>query len=74
MSPHYFSSDILDLIKHNEYDIIAFTSPSQVRNFMGLLNNNYSKKLKFACIGKTTEKEVLKYNITPWWFQKKPMD
>jgi uroporphyrinogen-III synthase len=55
------------MIKDNNYDIIAFTSPSQVRNFMKIFRStiNYQLSTKFACIGKTTEKEILKYGIKP---------
>ncbi len=49
-------------IKSGQYDIIIFTSPSGVNKFMEIFSN---RNIKSACIGKTTEKALLRHNITP---------
>jgi uroporphyrinogen-III synthase len=60
------SIDIIKRIKANNYDMLVFTSPSGFRNFVKIMNkNNCNANYKIACIGKTTEKEVLQQGYTP---------
>lgn len=62
----YTTNKIIDRIKDDKYDIILFTSPSGFRNFYKImLANKISTAFRMACIGTTTEKEMLKYNCHP---------
>lgn len=66
--PHSYSDEIAEMIKNNQYNIIIFTSPSQVQNFLKILNLKskiINLKLNTACIGRTTEKEIIKNGIKP---------
>ncbi len=63
------SKDIIERIKKDNYDMIIFTSPSGVNNFLKLINKD---SLKIACIGQTTEKEILRYNQKPLLVSTKP--
>jgi len=58
--------EIIQRIKANEYDLLVFTSPSGFRNFVKVMDqNNCKDPFKIACIGTTTEKEVLKLGYAP---------
>lgn len=60
------STEIIDQIKDEKYDIILFTSPSGFRNFYKImLAKNISSNFRMACIGTTTEKEMQKYKCQP---------
>jgi uroporphyrinogen-III synthase len=60
------SAEIIQRIKSNEYDLLVFTSPSGFRNFVKVMtDNNHIGTFKIACIGSTTEKEVLKFGYAP---------
>src|SRR5690625_4660774 len=52
----------------NKFDFITFTSPSTVRAFMEMLDNqsDFKKTLQVpaVCIGTTTEKTALQFNFT----------
>ncbi len=62
----YTSNEIIDRIKDDKYDIILFTSPSGFRNFYKImLENKVATNFRMACIGTTTEKEMLKNNCQP---------
>jgi uroporphyrinogen-III synthase len=62
----YTSNDIIDWIRDDNYQMILFTSPSGFRNFNRImLANNISSNIRAACIGKTTEMELLKNNCSP---------
>ena len=66
--PQSCSAETLSIIKNSKYNIITFTSPSQVQNFIKILNLKskiVNSKFKMACIGKTTEKEILKHGMKP---------
>lgn len=61
-----FSFEIIERIKSNQYGIIIFTSPSGFANFAKIIKStNCSNKLRIACIGKTTEKEMLNQGYKP---------
>jgi uroporphyrinogen-III synthase len=67
------SIEIINRIKANDYDMLVFTSPSGFRNFVKIMaENNCNGNFKIACIGKTTEKEVLNQGYTPLIVSKKP--
>jgi len=62
----YTSNEIIELIRQDKYQIILFTSPSGFRNFNKImLANKITGKIRAACIGKTTELEMLKNNCQP---------
>ncbi len=64
--PRSYSIETLNMIKNNKYYIITFTSPSQVQNFLKITQITNNEQLtKCACIGSTTEKELLKNGIKP---------
>jgi uroporphyrinogen-III synthase len=66
------SLEIIKRIVKNDYDMLVFTSPSGFRNFVKIMaENNYNENFKIACIGKTTEKEVLNLGYTPLIVSKK---
>jgi len=67
------SIEIINRIKANDYDMLVFTSPSGFSNFAKIMDeNNCNGNFKIACIGKTTEKEVLNQGYTPLIVSKKP--
>lgn len=56
----------INIIINNKYDMIVFTSPSGVNNFLDILKNYPCKSdFKIACIGKTTANAALKRGIKP---------
>lgn len=60
------SSDIIERIKADDYHIILFTSPSGFRHFSKIMiENNITANIRAACIGTTTEAEMLKNNWQP---------
>ena len=62
----YTTTEIIDRIKDDKYDIILFTSPSGFRNFYKImLENKVATTFRMACIGTTTENEMLKNNCQP---------
>lgn len=62
----YTSNEIIDRIRNDNYQIVLFTSPSGFRNFNKImLANDITSKVRAACIGKTTEMELLKNNCRP---------
>ena len=66
LSTEIFPAEIVERIKSNDYDLLLFTSPSGFRNFLQVMNDNAcGSNFRIACIGKTTEKEVLKQGYTP---------
>ena len=61
-----FRSDIIERIKNDDYHIIMFTSPSGFRHFSKIMiENNITINIRAACIGTTTEEEMLKSNCKP---------
>ena len=66
LQPNFYSNVILDQIIADNYDVILFTSPSGVQNFMKIVNERGPNvSLRAVSIGTTTEKELLKNNICP---------
>ncbi len=60
------SLDIIERIRKNDYHIIIFTSPSGYRHFSKIMtDSNITNQLRAACIGTTTEEEMLKNNFEP---------
>lgn len=66
IQPATYSQEIVKKIRENAYDMILFTSASGVQNFNRLMaEQNIHSTFRAACIGTTTEKEMLKFNYTP---------
>ncbi len=56
---------IMRLISENKYEMLLFTSPSGINNFLKMAGNIQPEKIKAACIGETTSNAALKNNISP---------
>lgn len=70
--PNFISKDIIERIKNDNYNIIIFTSPSGFMNFKIIMNEHkIFSEFRVACIGKTTEKEILKYTCNPFFVSSK---
>ena len=55
----------VQLIKNNRYEMLIFTSPSAIQNFMRLIHNIPAENIRLACIGETTASEARKQGIQP---------
>lgn len=54
----------IERIKNNCYDLVLFTSPSGVINFAETLGPHYlDPELRFACIGRVTERAAEQYGL-----------
>lgn len=56
---------IVEKIENNEYEMILFSSPSGIQNFVNMTNKDLHKKIRIACIGETTAKAAIENNIVP---------
>lgn len=66
IEPNVISAEIIELIKQKKYDLLLFTSPSTIRNFMKVIRQNQCTiDFTTACIGKTTEKEMISLGVIP---------
>ncbi len=63
--PDSIDKEIMQAILNEQYEMLLFTSPSGVRNFMKLLNGIDPKKIRMACIGETTASAAIENNISP---------
>lgn len=69
------STEVLERIKKDDYHLILFTSPSGFRFFYKLmLDNKITGNFRTACIGQTTEKEMLRNNCSPLVVSSKSTD
>lgn len=60
------SLEIIERIKNDDYHIVLFTSPSGFRHFSKIMiDNHITANIRAACIGTTTEEEMLKNNCKP---------
>ncbi len=66
IQPSTYAGEIIEKIRKNAYDMILFTSASGVQNFNRIMEKEGIKSnFRTACIGTTTQKEMLKFNYTP---------
>ena len=66
IQPSAYDEEIIEKIRQNTYDMILFTSASGVQNFNRIMEKEEIKSdFRAACIGTTTQKEMLKFNYTP---------
>jgi len=63
--PEVINGDILRRIEADDYELMIFTSPSGIDNFMQLIEPNEASALRIACIGFTTAKAAEKQGIKP---------
>jgi uroporphyrinogen-III synthase len=64
-SPEFLDKETMQLILSGKYEMMLFTSPSGVRNFIKLAGNIQPEKIRIACIGETTSKAAIENNISP---------
>ncbi|WP_167611276.1 uroporphyrinogen-III synthase [Maribellus sediminis] len=63
--PDYTDEKTLQLIRENRYEMLIFTSPSTIQNFMKLHLNIPAEDVRIACIGDITAHEAKNRGITP---------
>ncbi|MCG6187187.1 uroporphyrinogen-III synthase [Maribellus maritimus] len=63
--PDLTDEKTVQLIKDNRYEMLIFTSPSAIQNFMKRFNDISAKNIRLACIGETTASEARKQGIQP---------
>ena len=71
VKPAQADTEIIDLIKNNQYDLIVFTSPSTFNNFCTFYDSSLLEKLKMASIGSVTTKAIQKAGLEPLFTAKK---
>lgn len=65
VSPENADENVLEMIKNDQYEMVIFTSPSGIENFLSLKNNIKKNRLRIASIGKTTAKSATENGIEP---------
>ncbi len=65
VTPATIDNKCLELIRDDSYEMIIFTSPSTITNFMKLQLNIPLENLRIACIGEVTSCEAQKQGILP---------
>lgn len=63
--PDSMDEKTVQRIKNNRYEMLIFTSPSAIQNFMKLKTNFAVENIRLACIGETTANEARKQGIQP---------
>jgi uroporphyrinogen-III synthase len=56
---------VKQLILSDQYEMLLFTSPSGIRNFLKLAGEIQPEKIRIACIGETTANAAIENNISP---------
>ena len=64
LAPKDINEESMDLIRKNCYEMLIFTSPSTIQNFMKLNTNVPAANIRCACIGEITANEAKKQGIT----------
>jgi uroporphyrinogen-III synthase len=64
-SPESLDEKVMQLILDDNYEMLIFTSPSGVKNFLKLAGKIQPEKIRMACIGDTTSKTAFENNIIP---------
>lgn len=65
-SPKSLDKKTMQLILSDKYEMLLFTSPSGVKNFLKLSGDIQPEKIRTACIGETTSKAATENNISPF--------
>ena len=63
--PETVDLNILKRIKEDQYEMLIFTSPSGIKNFLKISSVKHQKNLRIACIGDTTARTAKDNNIEP---------
>jgi uroporphyrinogen-III synthase len=63
--PDWMDEKIVQRIRNNHYEMLIFTSPSAIQNFMKRVNNIPAENLRAACIGEITASEARKQGLQP---------
>jgi uroporphyrinogen-III synthase len=63
--PEYSDPDIIQRIRENRYDMIIFTSPSGIQNFLSIMPEAVNKNIRMACIGQVTYREAVEKGFDP---------
>lgn len=72
VAPKQPDKNILQRIQEGRYEMIIFTSPSGIENFMEHTIDINPEKLRIACIGEITSQASLKAGIKPLVVAKNP--
>lgn len=65
LAPETIDMKTLELIQNDAYEMLIFTSPSTIINFMKLTLNVPVENLRIACIGEITAREAEQQGILP---------
>ncbi|MFW5756365.1 MAG: uroporphyrinogen-III synthase [Tangfeifania sp.] len=63
--PESVDQNIIQQIKEDRYEMLIFTSPSGIKNFLKIAGTQHPEKLRVACIGETTAHTAGENNIEP---------
>lgn len=63
--PDWMDEKIVQRIRDNHYEMLIFTSPSAIQNFMKQVNNIPAENIRLACIGEITASEARKQGFQP---------
>lgn len=63
--PEYMDESIAEKIKNNRYDMLIFTSPSGIENFLKIFSGLSVQNIRLACIGETTANTARKKGMLP---------
>ena len=63
--PRYVNSEIGKYIEKEKYDLLIFTSPSGIENFLKLFPKLNVENIRLACIGETTASAARKSGFQP---------
>ncbi len=63
--PQHFDEKIIQRIEKDLYDMLIFTSPSGIRNFLQVSPKSNNKEIRMACIGPVTYREAINNGFHP---------
>ena len=63
--PDTVNQNIMNRIKEDRYEMLIFTSPSGIKNFLKISSTQHPEKLRVACIGEITARTARENNIGP---------
>ncbi len=65
VAPKTLDEKMKRLILTDQYEMLLFTSPSGIQNFLNLAGEIQTQKIRIACIGETTSKAATDNKILP---------
>jgi uroporphyrinogen-III synthase len=63
--PETVDRNIMQQIEEDRYEMLIFTSPSGIKNFLKITRTKHLNKLRVACIGETTARTARENKIEP---------